>query len=263
MMDVPLLIASLCEVIAQAYELTRQRLASSGSSVLRMTIERDHALVEASLLSRELAVLRGQREQMRPKSRPDYSGDQRLEIIQIIRLRGWTVAQAAQRFVLHPNTIRAWLKAIESEGDSARLFTAPAWNRIHDAVRWTVQEIRRVCPEPEVGSRSIAAMIVRVGVQISRSSVQRVLREKTQTRPRPPMVSPAGIRSDNLLTPTAINRVWHLDLTNIQLLFLRVTIAAVIDGYSRKLLALRLFAKTPKSIQLSSMVARLALTSGR
>jgi transposase len=133
---------------------------------------------------------------MKPKSRPDYTGVQRLEIIQIMRLRGWTVAQVATRFVLHPNTVRAWLRALENEGDAAKLFTAPVWNRLHDAIRWTTQEIRRICPEPEVGTRTIAAMIVRKGIQISRSSVQRILRGTTPTAPKPPMLPPTDSLGD-------------------------------------------------------------------
>ena len=263
------LIGIISNVIAQAYELARQRLASSGSPVLRMMIQRDHAVTDASLSDREMAVLRGSREGMKPKSRPAYSGAQRLEILQIMRLRGWTIAETAARFVLHANTVSTWLRAMEKEGAAAKLFTAPVWNRIHDAVRWTVQEIRRICPEAEIGTRTIAAMIVRASIEIGRSSVQRILREVQQetppapkSEPKPEMVPPAGKKGYNLLAPKSINRVWHLDLTTFKILTLQLTIAAVLDGFSRKLLAIRVYGKVPKTAQLAGLVGRLCRKFG-
>ena len=119
------LIGIISNVVAQAYELARQRLASSGSPVLRMMIQRDHAVTDASLSDREMAVLRGSREGMKPKSRPAYTGTQRLEILQIMRLRGWTIAETAARFVLHANTVGTWLRAMENDGAASKLFTAP------------------------------------------------------------------------------------------------------------------------------------------
>ena len=112
-----ILIGTISNVIAYAYGLARERLASSGSSIMRMMIQRAHAVANDALLERELAVLRGQREKMKPKSRPDYSGAHRLEILQIMRYRDWTIAETAKRFVLHPNTISAWVRAMEDTND--------------------------------------------------------------------------------------------------------------------------------------------------
>ena len=121
---------------------------------------------------------------------------------------------------------------------------------------------RRICPEAEVGTRTIATLIVRKSIKISRSSVQRILRKTKHAAPKPPMVPPAGKESDNLLAPTTINRVWHLDLTTLQILSLQFTIAAVIDGFSRKLLAIRLYGKTPRTSQLGGLVGRLGRKFG-
>ena len=72
-----------------------------------------------------------------------------------MRLRDWSAAQTARRFVLHPNTVRGWVKQLQSDDESSRLLTSPVWNRIDDAVRWTVHELRRLCPEPECGTRTL------------------------------------------------------------------------------------------------------------
>jgi len=101
------LIDAIAVLLAQAGQLARVRLASAASPILRLMMERDHATHEAELLQRELAVLRNQRAAMKPHHRPDYTPDQRLEILQIMRLRGWSVVTVAERFILHPNTVRA------------------------------------------------------------------------------------------------------------------------------------------------------------
>ncbi len=115
-------------------------------------VRRDHALSEVELLRRELSILPAQRESMPPHRRPDYQPEQRLAILQLRRLRDWNIHKTAKRFVLHPNTLRSWIKAAEGRGNS-RLFTgAIVWNKIDDAVRWASHEPRRPCPEPEFGS---------------------------------------------------------------------------------------------------------------
>jgi transposase InsO family protein len=48
-----------------------------------------------------------------------------------------------------------------------------------------------------------------------------------------------GRRTDHLLHPSKPNRVWHADLTETRVLWARFQIAVVLDGYSRKLLALK------------------------
>ena len=130
-----------------------------------------------------------------------------------MRLREWSAAEAARRFVLHPNSVRGWMKQLRTAGKSSHLFTGPVWNRIHDAIRWTVHELRRLCPERECGTRTIARHIIRAAVQISRSSVQRILREERPKRRsvRPAMVPPEGAES-YLLAPRNANRVWQTDV---------------------------------------------------
>ena len=171
------IVDSLAIVLSQAMQLARARLASAASPVLRMMAERDHAVVDSALLQRELNVLRGQRQMVSAHRRPDYSPGQRLEILQIMRLRDWGVAGVAKRFALHQNTVRSWIKAVEGRGHERLLSPAITWNRIDDAVRWAAQELRRLCPEPEFGTRTIARHLVRAGIAISRTTVQRVLRE--------------------------------------------------------------------------------------
>ena len=118
--------------------------------------------------------------------------------------------------------IRAWIRTAEGKGRPSLLNGAVVWNRIDDAVRWAVHELRRLCPEPEFGTRSIARQVLRASIQISRSTVQRVLREPKPVRPaqhsRPAMATPLGKKPYHLLRPEWINRVWHIDLLSVQIL---------------------------------------------
>jgi putative transposase len=61
------------------------------------------------------------------------------------------------------------------------------------------------------------------------------------------MAVAAGDEPYHLLRPAYANHVWHMDLACLRILWLRFTIAAVLDGFSRKLLALRVYRRTPRS----------------
>jgi transposase InsO family protein len=252
-------------VFSQAYQLARTRLASAGSPVLRLVVERDHAVTELELLRREIVILRASRAHMPPQRRPEYPPEQRLAILQLRQLRGWNIAETAERFVLHTNTIRSWIKAVQGTGNMQLLQNAMPWNRISDALRWTTQEIRRLCPEPEFGTRTIARHLVRAGIAVSRSTVQRVLREKPACSPRPqkpPMEKPADCEPDHLLKPLKCNDVWHMDLTHVRILWFSFTLAAILDGFSRKLLAFKVCARTPHTRDMTRLVNMTAKACG-
>ena len=90
---------------------------------------------------------------------------------------------------------------------------------------------------------------MRAAVQISRSSVQRILREepKRQRPMRPGMVPPEGAVPNHLHVPKKINKVWHVDLLEYRFLWFRFNVIGVIDGFSRKLLRLKINNGTAKT----------------
>ncbi len=235
-----LLIDRIACLFAGAYMLAKSRIATSASPIARLLAQKDHEATKSRLLDRELDVLRAQRAAMHPHKRPDYGREQRLEILLLMRLRGWNATQAANRFVLHPNTVRAWIREAQDGGE--RRLSVP-WNRYHDAVRWVITEIRRLCPEPEFGTRQIARHLVRAGIQVSRSTVQRVLHGSARTRP--PLIRPMGLRPTGLLAPKRVSQTWHVDLTTAHAAWLSFHVIAIQDGYSRMLLSLYAFPRHP------------------
>jgi hypothetical protein len=161
------MIDSMAIIIAQAYQLARSRLASASSPVMRAMMQRDQLFAQIQWLKRELEILRQQRADCPANKRPEFSPEQRLAIVQLMRQRNWSAAVTAKRFVVHPYTIRKWIRAVDGLENSKSLLPQISWNRMDDAVRWAVHKLRQLCPEPEMGTRTIATLMVRSGIQIS------------------------------------------------------------------------------------------------
>ena len=71
------------------------------------------------------------------------------------------------------------------------------------------------------------------------------------------MAEPLGEEPDHLLTPTAPNHVWHMDFTCLRILWRQFTLAAVLDGSSRRLLCLRLYRRRPRSADVICLLRSL------
>jgi transposase InsO family protein len=77
------------------------------------------------------------------------------------------------------------------------------------------------------------------------------------------MALPAGKKPYHLLAPKWINRVWHIDLLTVQVLWLRFSVAVILDGFSRRLLCLRVYRGTPRARDIAALVRRAAKQFGK
>ena len=249
---------SIAVMLMQVYMIARGRAAASASPVVRTLAGRDEEAWKLAIREREIGVFRRRLEAMPAHKRPHVVPEDRFEVLQLMRLRGLSVEQVAERYVLHPNTIRGWIKQFRTGRDVGAFFGKAPFNKIGDAGRWLVHEIRRLCPEREFGTRSIAMEIVRAGIQLSRSSVQRILREKKPAAPIPSKAATAKdtamVEPHHILRPEKPNRTWHMDLATIDFLWVRFYVAVVLDGFSRKLLGLRVFRDAPTSMDMWRLV---------
>ena len=59
-------------------------------------------------------ILRQERASISPADRIPYAPAQQSEIIELMRLRGWSVEQTARRFVIPEEMLRQWLHQRES-----------------------------------------------------------------------------------------------------------------------------------------------------
>ncbi len=251
------LVESVSTLFMRGYLTARSRAYEHPMPMVRLLAQRDHAHTDSVLLERELAIFRSQRHCKSPKHRPHYSPQERSEILQLMRLRGWSSKETAARFVIHPNTVRNWKRALRDKLKAEKLIGAPPWNKLHEGVRWLVHEIRQLCPERDFGTRTIARHIMRSGIQISRASVRRILEEQsrnpssTNTQLRNPRNRTAP---SHLLQPVCAHHVWHMDMTTVRVLWMRYEIAAIIDGFSRKIVVLRVYQGTPSTCDLLNLI---------
>ena len=260
------LVDSVATAMSQSYGIARARALIHPRDSVRLKAQRDHLYTESALLERELEIFRSSRLAKPPRERTHFTPEQRAQIMQLAALRQWSTKLTADRFGLHANTINSWKKTLLDKNRVDQLLGSPPWNRLHNAVRNTVHEIRRLCPEQNFGTRSIARQMVRAGIQISRASVRRILEENfvepgrgNRSTPTPP-----SHNVDQLLKPNQPHQIWHTDITEIRVLWKRFEIAAVLDGYSRKLLTIKAFARRPNTndmnLLLKETVKRSAAT---
>ncbi|HOX04954.1 MAG TPA: hypothetical protein PK280_01020, partial [Planctomycetota bacterium] len=98
-----LLVEAIATAFMRGYWLSRCRAADHASALVRLVAERDDALWRSAMAERMLAVQLRRIAAMNPLRRPEILPADRFEVLQIIRLQGWSVREAARRFVLHKN----------------------------------------------------------------------------------------------------------------------------------------------------------------
>ncbi|MEM1072503.1 MAG: DDE-type integrase/transposase/recombinase [Planctomycetota bacterium] len=58
--------------------------------------------------------------------------------------------------------------------------------------------------------------------------------------------------------PSQSNWVWHLDLTDVRVVWKRFKIAATVDGFSRKIVVLHVFGRRPTMSDLVGLIEQAA-----
>ena len=256
---------AIVTVFLNSYQAARSRAAGSPSKTIRLLAELDEANWRIGLLERELAIQRRRIEAVAPERRPRVLAGDRLQLLVLVEMLRLSLKQAARRFVLHRNTLSRWWRVLRGSKDPDGFLGAAPFSKIGDSVRWLVHEFRDVCHHLDWGSRTIAHRIVQLGIRISRTSVQRILREEKPKRP-------ARVRSaedeafaratGHILHPRKKNRTHHLDLTVLDIFGMRFHVAAILDGFSRKLLSLKVYARTPTAAMIAALVKRVARQLG-
>lgn len=94
--------------------------------------------------------------------------------------------------------------------------------------------------------------------------MRRILEEeliKPDSRPRgkPPM----QMNDRPLLNPKGPHEVWHTDITEMRVLWKKFEIAAVLDGCTHKLLALKVFARRPTTRDMMLLIKEATRREGR
>ncbi len=206
----------------------RRRPLSGKIAVLEERVERLEA-VNTQLRVRLLRVP--------ARRRPHYRPLERLEILWHAARYRLSVTATAHVFGVTRQTIITWRRV--SRRRDPRLL--PPLRGLSDLVHELIHRLK--CEWPRWGTRHIAGQLARLGVKGSRSSVQRILR-----RPRAPTPEDRILpTADAGLLAKRPNHVWMIDFTRLGGVVRPVFVGAVIDAFSRKVLAIGFIRGEPNS----------------
>jgi transposase InsO family protein len=159
---------------------------------------------EVAMLREELRILGARTDRIPPHRRPQYLSVERMGILELRAVRGWSQAETARRFFVSDETIRSWLR--RADDDSLLQTTTPV-NRFPDFVRYAVQRIKLFCPT--LGKVKIAETLARAGIHIGKTTVGRILKEKPTDTSDPEDDTGKASR----IVSKYPNHTWHADLT--------------------------------------------------
>ncbi|HEX5135708.1 MAG TPA: DDE-type integrase/transposase/recombinase, partial [Planctomycetota bacterium] len=211
-------------------QLVRRRPLVAEIAALREAVERQRAQIE---------LLRARLLRPDPRRRPRYRAWERLAILWHRARYGLSVSATARAFVLAAQTIINWNRDVGSGRANLVQAKSPV-NKVPDLVREIAHRLKGEWPR--WGSRRIAGILARLGMKASRSTVQRALRERPPRPAAGARVLPR--RADELLAKRP-NHIWLVDFTRVGGIFRSVFVGAVVDAFSRKVLALRVCALEP------------------
>ncbi len=239
----------IMEQIALAHEHWRATVGRARPLSGRIaTLEERIAQLEA-----EADLLRCRLCRIRPRNRPHYRPTERLAILLHAARYRISVTQTARTFGVSRQTIINWKNACrQSEGSIGRL---PV-RTLAELIEALVHQLRTEWPR--WGTRRIAGILAHLGVTCSRSTVQRVLRRPRRPKPDDRAIPPSAGR----LLARQPNHVWMIDFTRLKRCIGPLWVGAVIDAYSRRVLAIGCVRRAPNAAFVCQLLRRATSRHG-
>ena len=222
---------------------------------------------ELAMRREELRINGGRMQRIDPHRRPQYTPVERMAILELRAMRGWSKAETARHFFVSDDTVRAWLRRAD---DDLLVQTRTPVNRFPDFVRYAVQRIRLFCPS--LGKVKIAETLARAGIHIGNTTVQRILNEKPTKSPEP---SSDGGRCCRIVAKYP-SHTWHADLTAVPIsggfwtnwipnaIWQRWPVCwwllNVVDHFSRRSMGFAVFKQKPSSEEVTAALDRIIRT---
>ncbi len=239
----------------------------AASSRHRQQAEIDRLRTELALLSQEIEIKDARWAKLPARRRPFYDPIQRMRILQLKAAHGWSVSQAAERFLVTEETIASWLRRIDEEGERALVQTSEPVNKFPDFVAYLVRQLKLMCPA--LGKVRIAQILARAGLHIGSTTVRRMLQRKL----RPEEVeAESDVPNGRVVTARHPGHTWHVDLTTVptsggfwvpwapfanpQRWPFCWWVAVAIDHVSRLVVGFAVFPRCPSSFQVCSFLGR-------
>lgn len=226
--------------------LARRRPLAAEVAALRERLEK---------LRSENDLLRARLDRIDPHARPHYRSWERLHILFHRQRYGLSIEGTAHAFAISGQTVINWLKEVES-GVARLVLARRPMNALPDLVREVAVFLKRQWPR--WGTRRIAGTLSRLGLRVSRTSVQRILR-----KPRPKRPAAAVRAARGALRPKGPNDVWLIDLTRVQGFFRSIIVGGVVDLFSRKIIVVRAWRGEPDSPEVCLLVRHAIERNGK
>ena len=115
---------------------TRSWAANSGNDRVRLSARSDQLDHEIRLLREEIRIKDARVARIPALRRPHYQPTERLAILELRALRGWSLAQTAKVFYVTPVTVASWDARLDEEGPNALLRTSVPVNKYPDFIRY-------------------------------------------------------------------------------------------------------------------------------
>ena len=120
-------------LVAFVARLGRERAeGQSELSAMQAQLDAKDAIIRQQAV--ELDIFRRRFGAMPPRKRPHFEPHDRLTILRLMWLNGWSAKNVAKRFVLGVATVHRWIKAWHGKADPGLFFGHVAWNKLSDAV---------------------------------------------------------------------------------------------------------------------------------
>jgi len=87
---------------------------------------------ELAMTREELRLVGARMQRIDPHRRPQYTMVERMAILELRAMRGWSKAETARRFFITDDTIRAWLRLV----DTREPVSIWATQRSHSCAFW-------------------------------------------------------------------------------------------------------------------------------
>jgi len=259
---------------AAALTATRGWAAKHASSRVRLQAENERLTQELALANEELRLKDARMFRMPTRQRPHFAPVDRLAILELRAVRGWSMEQTAERFQLSPLTVTNWMRRLNERGPRALIQSPAPLNKYPNYITHIVQQLKVKCPS--LGYGKIAHALGREGLRLGTSTVSRMLRRRVELEGEP---EPVG-RSNPMKKVIARHphHAWHCDLTTVPTSMGIWTstvpfsfaqrwpfcwwVMVLADQFSARILGLAVFERQPTTDDVRALVTRAVVDTG-
>jgi transposase InsO family protein len=211
-----------------------------------------------------------------PQQRPRYTPCERMAIMEMKAINGWSNAETARQFLLEPDTISDWQQRLDA-GDGLVMLPNPV-NKYPEYLAYIVQRLQTYCPT--LGKKKIADILARAGLHLAVSTIGRMKQKMFPPKPKHvPNPDETNDEKELKINAKRPDHTWHIDLTEVpigkgfwiawppnaipQCWPFCWWVAAVVDHYSRTALGFMVFRGQPSARQITDFLDAIVKKAGK